>query len=361
MNAHLAKPIDPETLIDLLMQWLGPQRQGQGQDHGGVESSTAAPTRAAPHPGRPDGIDRPGRSERQPARLDRAEALARMGGDAQVLAKLLKRFMDSHRDSAAVVRVALLRGEPVAATELLHRMAGAAASLGLTDLGRSASVFELSLRAPGALGATADLEHLVAELTDQLRQAGALVDAELALNPARPARLVLRANGELQEGANGAPSPPRVSPELHDSVTTPAELDALEPAQAPASRVHPRADAPAAAKADTTELAAHADPQHSQRRASARRLLNTLEALQPLLRERDLVPRELLDGLDRHTEAWAVTLDPRAPAGAAGAMADAAGVIETLAVLGEQLDAYDYPQAETALQRALQQMRILHA
>jgi HPt (histidine-containing phosphotransfer) domain-containing protein len=284
-----------------------------------------------------------------------------MGGDAQVLAKLLKRFMDSHRDSAAVVQDALLRGEPVAATELLHRMAGAAASLGLTDLGRSASVFELSLRAPGTLGATADLEHLVVELADQLRQAGALVDAELALHPARPARLVLRANGELQEGANGAPSPPRVSPEMHDSVTTPAELDALEPAPAPASRVHPRADAPAAAKADTTELAEHADPQHTQRRASARRLLNTLEALQPLLRERDLVPRELLDGLDRHTEAWAVTLDPRAQAGAAGAMADAAGVIETLAVLGEQLDAYDYPQAETALQRALQQMRILHA
>jgi PAS domain S-box-containing protein len=411
MNAHLAKPIDPQTLIELLTQWLDPRgRDGNATQTHAPDSPPAdtvddqastrpdaagRPTEPGPDMGsNPQGIHRSGRPERQAARLDRAEALARMGGDARVLAKLLKRFMDSHRDSARVVRDALLRGEPVAAIAMLHRLAGAAASLGLTDLGRSASVFEVSLRAPDALGATPDLDQLNAELSEQLRQAGALVDAELTLHPARLTRLVLRPNGELQEGVNGAASAehqadtavgqqpqdelhgqwtapgtsgsstrtaPRFSSHAHDIETPPGKLDGLDAAPALPIAALQRADSAGAGKADAIDLATQADPQRAQRRASARRLLNALEALQPLLRERDLVPHELLDGLERHTEAWAVTLDPRAPAGAAGAMADAADVVETLAVLGEQLDAYDYPQAETALQRALQQMRILHA
>jgi PAS domain S-box-containing protein len=303
MNAHLTKPIDPQTLIDLLLQWLAPQRRM--------------------------------------ARFDRAEALARMGGDSQVLTRLLRRFMDGHEHSVRIVNEALQRADHPAAIELLHRMAGAAASLGLTDLGRTASRFEVSLRAPEAAAAADTPDHLSQELADQLDQARALVDAELQQQQQRsacPARLVLRPNGELQEGG------------------LPSDGTQAGPAPPTAGPVEPAAD-----PAGTDPASALADPHQAQRVASARRLVNTLEALQPLLREHDLVPRELLDGLERHTEAWAITLDPRAQAGTPGAMADAAVLMETLGVLSDQLDAYDYPQAEQALQLALKQMRSLHA
>jgi hypothetical protein len=41
-------------------------------------------------------------------------------------------------------------------------------------------------------------------------------------------------------------------------------------------------------------------------------------------------------------------------------VADAAEVIDALGQLAEQLDAYDYPQAEQALHQALGHMRKLH-
>ncbi|MFM2066131.1 MAG: hypothetical protein RLZZ584_1040 [Pseudomonadota bacterium] len=233
------------------------------------------------------------------------------------------------------------------------------------------------------------------ELTDQLAQARTLVDAELARHPTRPARLVLRPNGELLEGADtaaGALSPATATATADDNTggttpaspgpytdagTTPDNAAAAQAASPPGVRTTTVSDhggaapdaTPPAARAQHHQPDEHAgDAAHehldagpARRRAAGRRLLATLEALQPLLREHDLVPRELLEHLERHTEAWAILLDPRAPAGTPGSMADAAEVIDALALLGEQLDAYDYPQAEQALQHALQQMRTRHA
>jgi hypothetical protein len=104
-----------------------------------------------------------------------------------------------------------------------------------------------------------------------------------------------------------------------------------------------------------------ADPMKAQRRQAARRLQATLEQIKPLLHEHDLVPRDLLDRLDRHGEDWAITLDPRAAPGEPGSVVDAAPVVDGLAHLGESLDAYDYPAAEAALDLALSQLRSLHA
>ncbi|MEY4749293.1 MAG: hypothetical protein RIQ60_1507 [Pseudomonadota bacterium] len=407
MNAHLAKPIDPETLIDLLLQWLDPQRRAANAapaapatrvQPAAPAAATSVRTTGVAAPAPPAATDLPARApapQRRPARLDRAEALARMGGDSQVLAKLLRRFMDSHEHSARLVLEALQRADQTAAIELLHRMAGAAASLGLTDLGRVASRFEVSLRAPETADPAETTDLLGQELADQLGQARALVDAELRQHPARPTRLVLRPNGELQESVadadelrgaadvaramakGNAGASPIVVTGLHPATAAAAHLPAATSTAGP--RADSTADSVSAAPADASPRAAGvampvpddaadgdpvstlADPHRAQRAASARRLIGTLEALQPLLRERDLVPRELLDGLERHTEAWAITLDPRAQAGSAGSMADAAAIVETLGVLGDQLDAFDYPQAEQALQLALKQMRNLHA
>jgi HPt (histidine-containing phosphotransfer) domain-containing protein len=308
-------------------------------------------------------------------RLDREGALARMGGDAKVLARLLKRFIDSHADTGQLVGSALDDNDAVGAIELLHRLAGAAASLGLTDLGRVASRFEVTLRQPAPAAAAAidlagtEVATLRAELDQHIALAQGLIAAELQRNPARPARLVLRANGELQEAADAAAlkaranalatplSDPSGAPKA-TTVSTAALGAGTKPTTVTDIKSH-AADAvpPRAATLSAVDLMAEGPG----RPAAARRLMGTLEALQPLLRERDLVPRELLEGLERHTEAWAILLDPRAPAGRPGSVSDAAEVIDALGLLSEQLDAYDYPQAEQALQSALHHMRSLHA
>jgi PAS domain S-box-containing protein len=391
MNAHLAKPIDPESLIELLVQWLAP-REPEPAAPRRIDLPMAAPTRPA-EPVRVAALA-------DQVRLDRAGALARMGGDAKVLARLLKRFIDSHVDTGRLVGQALDAGDTDHAIELLHRLAGAAASLGLSDLGRVASRFEVSLHAPEAGDAVAlridsgappgdDIAALRLQLAEHIELARALIEAELRSNPPRQPRLVLRANGELQDAADAAAaallrrdadqtqasaqSPASValsngaavdlpSPTVHNGAVAPAGAAASAAAGAPAHEQGRPVDSSNGTRrpASSDDDVKLADPS-DHRRSSARRLIAILEALQPLLRERDLVPRELLDGLETHTESWAITLDPRAGAGLPGSVADASEVIDTLGQLAEQLDAYDYPRAEQALHQALGHMRKLHA
>jgi CheY-like chemotaxis protein len=401
MNAHLAKPIDPETLIDLLTHWLAPRVLDAA-----TPGRAAAPMPMAPPPVEPAGVAAlSGR-----VRLDRAGALARMGGDARVLARLLKRFIESHVDTGRLVGEALEAGDTQGAIELLHRLAGAAASLGLSDLGRVASRFEVTLRAPqgeqavdlyvdGDAPPADTIGALRLQLAEHIELARGLIATELQEHPPRQPRLVLRANGELQETVDAAAALARQAADqamAKAQATAPyaglngTAPDLALPTSAPAAtsganhRGGSNAPRPATTPLPAPELQrsndasvkepAHADgAQHDNngdvmqanpvghRHSAARRLLNTLETLQPLLRERDLVPRELLEGLELHTEAWAITLDPRAQAGLPGSVADAAEVIDALGQLAEQLDAYDYPQAEQALHQALGHMRKLHA
>jgi PAS domain S-box-containing protein len=396
MSAHLAKPIDPQTLIDLLVQWLAP-RDSAPVVHRQIDPMPPAaqrpvePARAKAHKGT--------------VRLDRAGALERMGGDARVLSRLLDRFIDSHADTGRRVGEALDIGDTGTAIELLHRLAGAAVSLGLSDLGEVASRFEVSLRAPEAADsvdlhidgtgftadATSELRH---QLAEHIELARGLIGAELRSNPPRQPRLVLRANGELQEAADaaaallrrdaelaevGAQLPARVAMASGAAVTVArtsawsrAAMTSATPSVSPARPAPEDAPRPTLRQIDNgSGVAAQADRDRDDdmmlpsparhRHSAARRLVGTLEALQPLLRERDLVPRELLEGLELHTEAWAITLDPRADAGLPGSVADAAEVIDALGRLAEQLDAYDYPKAERALHQALGHMRTLHA
>ncbi|MEY2686058.1 MAG: hypothetical protein RL375_256, partial [Pseudomonadota bacterium] len=236
------------------------------------------------------------------------------------------------------------------------------------------------------------LDDLRRQLADHLELARGLVAAELQTNPPRSQRLVLRANGELQEAADAAAA----AAALVARAAEPSDADALSPRRAVSGATTTLAGPPAASastptatlpsdappanaatrppsspppthSADAGRSTRHApgdspptpDPDH-RRHSAARRLIGTLEALQPLLRESDLVPRDLLDGLETHTEAWAITLDPRASAGQTGSVADAGEVIDALGQLAEHLDAFDYPQAEQALQQALAHMRRLH-
>ncbi len=141
MNAHVAKPIDVEEMIAVLTRLV----------HGQADPA------------------RPGANAGALAALPGVEldaALARLGGNADALAALLKRFEQSQGDTVAEVRALLAAGQRPQAAQSLHRLRGVAANLGATQIaGLSANVEALlhhPAPEPGALHAA--LEQLAAAL-----------------------------------------------------------------------------------------------------------------------------------------------------------------------------------------------------
>ncbi len=123
MDGHIAKPIDPETLISVLQRHCcDPSQQ----------------TESAPLPLPPDGEHQPGFTPR--------EALVRLNNNRELYARLARTF---ERDQAGVVeRVhGLLRqGRLDSAAGDLHTLKGVSATLGAMDLSRCAGQAESLLR-----------------------------------------------------------------------------------------------------------------------------------------------------------------------------------------------------------------------
>ena len=130
MNAHVAKPVDVEELIAILRR-LAPHAVAPA-------APAAAPVAQAPPAAAytlPD--DLPG--------IDLDTALARMGGNYDALAALLRRFERTHGDTVLDVRAALGAGQRQAAAQLLHRLRGVAANLGATEVARLTASAEAAL------------------------------------------------------------------------------------------------------------------------------------------------------------------------------------------------------------------------
>ena len=131
MDAHVAKPVDVEILIAMLRN-LAP--------HALAPSAPAAST-PLPVPAQATytlPADLPG--------IDLDTALARMGGNYDALAGLLKRFERAHGDTVLEVRAAIGEGERQPAAQALHKLRGVAANLGATEVARLAAVAEIALQ-----------------------------------------------------------------------------------------------------------------------------------------------------------------------------------------------------------------------
>jgi len=136
MNDHVAKPIDPARLFDVLQQWIRP-RPGLGSDGGGtaVTYNTAE--------GGPSLPALPG--------IDVATGLSRLMGRQDVYLRLLQRFADHHRHAAEQARAALSQGDAGTALRLAHTVKGLAGHIGAIDLQAAASQLEEALRQPNAI------------------------------------------------------------------------------------------------------------------------------------------------------------------------------------------------------------------
>jgi two-component system sensor histidine kinase/response regulator len=172
MNGHIAKPIDPALLFDILGKVPRRSTEAASMDtstRDGAGSATTAELAAV------DG-------------LDSADGLRRVGGNHKLYIKLLRDFESHQADAIEQIRAALATNDIESATRVAHTLKGVAGSLGAGPVQTAAAAVENLLRDRAAADATnSALEQLVAVLDPfltRLRAALAMGATSAAAAPA---------------------------------------------------------------------------------------------------------------------------------------------------------------------------------
>ena len=133
MNDFVTKPIDPDDLCKVLLQWIRPRARG----------TPAQAPRAAPAPAigaNPD--DALG----DVAGLDFAMGMRRMMGKKPLYLAMLRRYVDGQRTCPAELRQALDRGDWATAERIAHTAKGVAGNIGAVLVPQRAEALELAIR-----------------------------------------------------------------------------------------------------------------------------------------------------------------------------------------------------------------------
>jgi two-component system sensor histidine kinase/response regulator len=146
INDHVAKPILPQELLQILVKWVRPVAQGD-------TAVTLSPHEAL----RVFEQDTPG--------FNFTEVLTLLNGDREKLRRLLLRFAGEFADTSEKLNDLVVSGKPAEAVALAHKIRGAAANLGAAELGDAAARLE-----EGVLAGTGDaaLMQFDAELSRAL-------------------------------------------------------------------------------------------------------------------------------------------------------------------------------------------------
>jgi two-component system, sensor histidine kinase and response regulator len=130
MQDFITKPIDPEQLWAMLLQWIAPQHPA---------AITAAPLCHAPD-SNTEGLPR------NIAGLDTEQGLRRVLGKKATYAKMLHKFMNSQRNAVALIESALSEEDWPSAERVAHTLKGVAGNLGATQVQADAGALEAALR-----------------------------------------------------------------------------------------------------------------------------------------------------------------------------------------------------------------------
>ncbi|MCV2216859.1 response regulator [Thauera sp. Sel9] len=174
MNDHISKPIDVQRLFIRLHRWIEPRARQPALPGGAPEPCSDAITL----PAIPS------------LRLD--TALQRLGGDAELLHTLLRRFCDTQSDAPARISQALAAGDRDTAVRIAHTLKGLAGNIGAETLAARAADIDNRLRngqdAEAALlglaGALATLGSDIREALARRAPADTAADATAATMPA---------------------------------------------------------------------------------------------------------------------------------------------------------------------------------
>ena len=216
MNDHVAKPIDPQKLYDVLLRWIPPRAAAAAATVDGRPSSSPAISRS-------DFLAIPG--------IDTAGALKRTGGNRKRYESLLTLFADSQSNAVSEIRAALASGDPTTAQRAAHSLKGASANLGAASLAESAAVVEAEIRSNQSTSAA--LEELSRSLAATVSAIRTALPAESAtphpdaVDPATVAQPLTKLKKLLEADDGEAPDfIVEARPQLL-KVLTPAEVETL--------------------------------------------------------------------------------------------------------------------------------------
>ena len=131
MNDYIFKPIDPKLLFETLKKW--------------IQCQSKSPTQASYPIPIDDATDRQPASKAQSV-IDVESALARVGGDRQLLRKLLTKFVNNYSGVADKIRQALNDENNVTVTQLIHTVKGVSGNISAVRLENAARNLEEALR-----------------------------------------------------------------------------------------------------------------------------------------------------------------------------------------------------------------------
>ena len=161
MNAHIAKPIDPDRLFRELLTWIEPGEREPIEPELAVEPASLAEL--------PDEL--PG--------IRVGEGLARVGGNVDLYVSLLKDLARDYADCHTQLGELLGAGATQEAAALAHKLKGIANNLGVVGVGTQAAALESALRSaePVSESALQNLAEALAESSTAIEQLVALQSA----------------------------------------------------------------------------------------------------------------------------------------------------------------------------------------
>ncbi|GMW03509.1 MAG: hypothetical protein AMXMBFR84_46430 [Candidatus Hydrogenedentota bacterium] len=153
MNAHVAKPIDPDELFATLHQWAPSGRADTASQRAPKPAQQDIGTEADWPAGDLDGIAV-------------SEGIARVGGNRKLYVKLLRQFRDRNASSADEIAEALRAGDRELAARIAHSMKGSAGNIGASAVYKVAAVLESAIKSGTSIN---DLETELADFRKYLQ------------------------------------------------------------------------------------------------------------------------------------------------------------------------------------------------
>jgi two-component system sensor histidine kinase/response regulator len=165
MTDFLIKPIDPQSLVAILLRWVRPR-----------PIAPAAPGRAA-HPANGSRAEVTGGELYEGiAGLNTTLGLSRMMGKKPLYLAMLRRYLAGQQSVAQEMRRALAAGDTVTAERIAHTTKAVSGNIGATQVQERAGALESAMRDSHS---RSDIEALLAELERPLGELLAALQARL--------------------------------------------------------------------------------------------------------------------------------------------------------------------------------------